>query len=64
MPQNNPSYKSIKLPIGSRIQLFQENTIPIPNIPQIHKASVNISDISNLLIPVKLVIVLVILGVN
>lgn len=55
---------SRKLPVRPSIKLLQKDTISISNVAQIHEAPINVSDITNFLIPEELVIIVVVLSVQ
>ena len=47
---------SLELPIWPKVQLLQEYTLAIANVTKVHKTTVNVSNISHLLISEELVI--------
>ena len=47
---------SLELPIWPKVQLLQEYTLAIANVTKVHKTTVNVSNISHLLIPEELIV--------
>jgi hypothetical protein len=45
------------LPVGPEIQFFQENTISVTDVPEVHETPVDVADVAYLLVPKELVVI-------
>lgn len=51
---------SLELPVGTEIEFFQEDAVPVPDVPQVHKAAIDVADIPHFLVPEEFIIITIV----